>query len=113
MRNLGLCYANGTGTRPDGAEAVRWLESAFEGGADAATVDLGEIYMKGESVRKDQKQATQWFRRAYEAGNAAAMSDLGLAYCEGIGVAPNPVEGSNGCGWQRKTEICRQCGTWQ
>jgi TPR repeat protein len=59
------CYAAGSGTARDEAEAFRWLERAGEAGHVTAMDKLAEIHLNGGLGRApDEKKAEDWATRA-------------------------------------------------
>lgn len=80
-------------------EAIKWLETAANGGDTVAETQLGLCYLEGKGVKKNVDKAFQLFRKAADSGNAEAMFRLGVCYCDGEGVIANA---KNGFSWIEK-----------
>jgi localization factor PodJL len=89
---LGLKYANGEGSGPDDAQAMRWLLKAAQAGEAVAQYRLGTFYEKGRGVDADPNQAIHWYSEAAKAGNRKAMHNLAVAYANGTGGRKNLSE---------------------
>ena len=74
--NLGLYYAEGTGVKPDPAEAVKWWAMAAKQGYAAAQFNLGLMYMKGEGVDENQDEAVRLWRMSANQGFNQAITVL-------------------------------------
>lgn len=79
-------------------EALRWLERAQQGDAEAQFM-LGECYHCGKGVTKDDTSAFSWFRKAAEQNDRNAQYNLGVMYNSGIGTAPDYAQSAF---WFRK-----------
>ena len=67
MAHLGHAYANGLGTAPSNASALRWFRAAAERGAHpSALYGLGYLHLAGFGVPADAKKALKFFTAASE-----------------------------------------------
>lgn len=64
-------------TKPDAAEAERYLAPAADAGNPDAMNALGTMYQFGKGVLKDRTVAERYFRKAAMAGNVKAQANLG------------------------------------
>lgn len=87
---LGLCYLNGDGTEPDGAEADKWLRRAAEQGQQEAQALLASSAQKPASPEDTVTEETlpDWCLRAEE-GDAEAQYQTAAYF-----LAVSPQEGS-------------------
>lgn len=88
-----------SGSKPDYAEAAKWIRKAAEMGDPQAKKLLGLLYWTGRGVPKDVNEAVNWFREAAEAGDAEAMRNLAIAYDTGVGVKKSAAEATR---WLRR-----------
>lgn len=88
--NLGVSFLSGS--KPDYAQAAKWLRTAAEMGDSSAQGNLGFLYWTGRGVPRDPVVAVNWFRKAAEGGDPQAMRCLGVACDKGLGVKRNPRE---------------------
>jgi TPR repeat protein/serine/threonine protein kinase len=86
---VGVCYAEGLGTRPDQREAVRWCKQSAEQGFAAAQAYLGFCYFSGAGVPRNLEEAVRWYRMAADQGYGPAQCNLGLCFEHGYGVFVN------------------------
>lgn len=63
LRNIGLEYYFGRGTKQDYAIAFRYLELAAKMGDKDAQIYLSSMYFKGEGVKRDVNQSEYWNNR--------------------------------------------------
>ncbi len=84
--NLGVAYANGTGTERDYGEALKWFRLAADQGAAPAQFNLGVIYQRGLGVPQDHAEAAKWYLRAAEADDPRAELEIGLKLADGDGI---------------------------
>ena len=99
QNQLGFCFVEGLGVKPDSAEAVKWWRKAAEQGNASAQFNLGVRYYIGDGVKQDKSEAAKWWRKASEQGNANAQFNLGVCYDNGIGVKKDLKEAAK---WYRK-----------
>ena len=99
QREMGRCYALGTGIAQDMVEAVKWYRKAAEQGDPEAQKDLGYCYASGEGVAKDHGEAVKWWRKAADQGNADAQRAMGRCYAKGFGVETDNIVALK---WYRK-----------
>lgn len=87
---LGLCYLNGDGTEPDGAEADKWLRRAAEQGQQEAQALLASSAQKPAAPEDTVTEETlpDWCLRAEE-GAAEAQYQTAAYF-----LAVSPQEGS-------------------
>ncbi|MEM0997604.1 MAG: tetratricopeptide repeat protein [Bacteroidota bacterium] len=77
MRKLYTFYRQGTGTRQDYNQALRWLKKACRMNDPEAQYRMGLVYLNGEcGVAEDRVQARIQFNRAADQGFARAKSAL-------------------------------------
>ncbi len=88
--DLGISFL--TGSKPDYAQAAKWLRKAAEMGDLQAQLCMGLLYWSGRGVEPDAQAAVGWLRKAAEGGEPAAMRILGTAYNRGVGVQRNLEE---------------------
>ena len=88
QRNLGICYASGSGVAAGDAEAVKWFKRAAEAGDANAQFNLGYCYDKGSGVAADVAEAFKWYKRAAEGGDATAQT----AFFSLMTLAPLPTK---------------------
>ena len=82
---LAYRYRDGTGTKRDYAEAVRWAHLAADRGDPGARDFIGWMYFEGLGVRQSHEIAVGYFKSA--AGKSAAAGwNLGQCYFAGLGV---------------------------
>ena len=74
---VGLMYANGSGTDIDLEQAAHWIGRAAERGVAAAQYLLGTRYAAGVATARDEPAAFGWFQRAAEQGHVKARWRLG------------------------------------
>jgi TPR repeat protein len=67
--DLGVAYAQGTGTAQDLAEAARQFERACDLGSMNGCSNLGVAALEGEGTARDKKRAAALFARACKAGH--------------------------------------------
>jgi TPR repeat protein len=91
QHNLGLMYANGSGTSKDDKQAFYWFTKAAEQDFAGAQYNLGIMHDDGNGTPKDDKQAFYWFTKAAEQGNAGAQLNLGVMYADGRGTSKDDV----------------------
>ena len=70
----------------NGAEAVRLLQPAAEGGDSEAALFLGNILLYGSGIAEDPASARKWLEIAASQGRVDAIYNLGAIYDKGIGV---------------------------
>lgn len=77
MSMLGTMYLLGTGVKENGAEAVRWLQSAVDGGYEDALSILGMAYAIGKAgVPIDMARAIQILTTCAEKGDEQSAKML-------------------------------------
>jgi TPR repeat protein len=89
---LGAIYFNGTGGRPNYAQASTWMTAAADQGLAHAQLALAEMYYDGTKVVQNDQLAFKWYQYAALQGMLWAELGMGLLYEEGRGVFPNPSE---------------------
>ncbi|MGF1627742.1 MAG: tetratricopeptide repeat protein [Alphaproteobacteria bacterium] len=77
--------AAGTGTAPDPAQAVVWLQEAARAGHTEAYLPLADLL-----TRVDPERANSWYHRAATGGDTAAALTLAQRYRDGDGVDADP-----------------------
>jgi TPR repeat protein/serine/threonine protein kinase len=120
MKNLGVCYENGTGLAKDEAMAVEMYRRAADDSDADGMVHLGVCYRHGRGVPKDEIKAVELYKRAADAGNAYGMVNLGACYEKGNGVPIDhskaaeqyrrAADAGSGIG-MRNLGVCHQRGT--
>jgi hypothetical protein len=99
-RNLAQLYERGRGVERSDANAVRWYESAANGGDGEAMYQLATRYERGRGVKKDATLALQWYTKAGDAGLLSAQLALGEIYEKGrLGVTKDKAKALD---WYRK-----------
>ena len=99
-RNLAQLYERGRGVERSEANAVRWYESAANGGDREAMYQLATRYERGRGVKKDATLALQWYTKAGDAGLLSAQLALGEIYEKGrLGVTKDKAKALD---WYRK-----------
>ena len=79
-------YAEGLGTAPVSAIALKWYRQAAEQGFSQAQFNLAHMYENGIGIRRDVEQMITWYERAAAQGNLHAQYKLGSIYLNGEGV---------------------------
>jgi TPR repeat protein len=64
MRNLGVCFAEGTGVEADEVKAAEQYQQAAEAGDSYAVYTMGYCYGHGEGVGEGLAKAAEWCSRA-------------------------------------------------
>jgi hypothetical protein len=99
-RNLAQLYERGRGVERSEPNAVRWYESAANGGDREAMYQLATRYERGRGVKKDASLALQWYTKAGDAGLLSAQLALGEIYEKGrLGVTKDKAKALD---WYRK-----------
>ncbi|MCQ2380638.1 MAG: hypothetical protein MJ025_06945 [Victivallaceae bacterium] len=81
--NLGYCYENGLGVRPDDKMALFWyMQSADNGDADAQY----KVAKYNQGIFNNAKDAASYFAKAAGQGHAESQYELGVCYRDGKGV---------------------------
>ncbi|MGV7215849.1 DUF3857 domain-containing protein [Bradyrhizobium sp. UFLA05-112] len=83
---LGVMYRDGSGTKRDGAEAIKWFRLSAEQGDAYGQANLAYVYEIGLGTALDEKQAADWYAKAADQGNAYSQSRLAAMYRDGRGV---------------------------
>lgn len=89
--NLGIAYANGTGTERDYGQSIKWFRRAAEQGAAPAQFNLGVIYQRGLGVPQDYAEAARWYLLAADGDEPHAQLEIGLKLAEGQGIPQDKV----------------------
>ncbi len=89
--NLGIAYANGTGTTRDYRQSIKWFRRAAEQGVAPAQFNLGVIYQRGLGVAQDHAEAAKWYLKAADGNESRAQLEIGLKLAEGQGIAQDKV----------------------
>ena len=84
--NLGMCYMQGLGCRPDGMLAFESFRTAAELGHPEAINNIGGCYRDGLVVRQSPEMSVRWFAKSAELGNAYGQLNYALALQRGDGV---------------------------
>lgn len=66
--------------------AVRWIETAANGGITTAQLVLGQLLLDGHGVSRDANAAFSWFTMAAKSGDIEARNMMGRCYEQGWGV---------------------------
>ena len=99
---LGYMYDEGSGTKENNAEAVKWYLKAANSGVAGAQYNLALMYENGEGIGKDIKNAIAWYTKSAIQGNAYAQYSLAYAYEAGEGVEKDIVESFK---WYKESAI--------
>ncbi|MGY4436957.1 TPR repeat protein/transglutaminase-like putative cysteine protease [Bradyrhizobium sp. F1.13.1] len=83
---LGAMYRNGSGTKRNSAEAIKWFRLSAEQGDAYGQENLAYVYEMGLGTARDEKQAADWYAKAADQGNAFSQSRLAAMYWDGRGV---------------------------
>lgn len=78
MYELGLCYADGTGTDKDLKRAFGSFLNAGEKDIDIAQFRVGKCYAEGLGTAKDIQKAANWYKKSSILGNIEARNALAL-----------------------------------
>jgi TPR repeat protein len=89
---VGIMYADGSGTGKDKRKAVIWYEKSAAQSHTGAQFNLGECYFVGEGVLQDYAEAAKWYQKSADAGESLAQYKLGSLYFNGQGVPKNHVQ---------------------
>ncbi|MGZ8913827.1 MAG: SEL1-like repeat protein [Methylobacter sp.] len=74
--NLGKCYLDGKGTKPNEAEAMKWFKKAADHNETIAQIELAKMYKKQNNI----KETVYWLREAATGGDASAQYKLCAEY---------------------------------
>lgn len=99
---LGYMYDEGSGTKENNTEAVKWYLKAAKSGVAGAQYNLALMYENGEGTGKDIQNAITWHTKAALQGNAYAQYSLAYAYEAGEGVEKDIVESFK---WYKESAI--------
>jgi TPR repeat protein len=84
--HVGAMYRDGSGTRRDAGEAVRWFRLSAEQGDAYSQEQLAYLHETGPGQVRDEKQAADWYAKAAEQGKAYSQARLAAMYRDGRGV---------------------------
>ncbi|WP_240535210.1 DUF3857 domain-containing protein [Bradyrhizobium sp. YR681] len=84
--HLGAMYRDGSGTKRDAGEAVRWFRRSAEQGDAYSQEQLAYLQETGPGQVRDEKQAADWYAKAAEQGKAYSQARLAAMYRDGRGV---------------------------
>ncbi len=90
--NLGLCYENGFGCKPDPVKAFEYMQKAADQGHALAQNNLGIYYKKGIGCTPDPIKAFEYVQKGADKGDAHSQNNLGIFYENGFGCKPDPVK---------------------
>ncbi len=82
---LGRAFMRGLGTATDEREALRWLNSAAEGGHTEAQYLAGEIHERGRTSGARMELAAKWYLMAAKGGLPAAQAAMARLSAKGLG----------------------------
>ncbi|TCU74985.1 TPR repeat protein [Bradyrhizobium sp. R2.2-H] len=84
--HVGAMYRDGSGTKRDAGEAVKWFRLAAEQGDPYSQEQLAYLQEAGPGQVRDEKQAADWYAKAAEQGRAYSQMRLAAMYRDGRGV---------------------------
>jgi TPR repeat protein len=84
--HVGAMYRDGSGTKRDAGEAVKWFRLAAEQGDPYSQEQLAYLQEEGPAQVRDVKQAAEWYAKAAEQGKAYSQMRLAVMYRDGRGV---------------------------
>lgn len=76
MYHLGLCNAEGYGTRKDPKKAADWYKKSAARGDEDAEYRVGLCYETGAGVKQDAQEALAWYRQAASHGQPDAAAKV-------------------------------------
>ena len=85
-RNLGYCYAVGTGVERDKEKGAQLYIKAAEAGNARAMCNIGVMYEYGNGVPQSYEKAVEWFRKSAENGYSRGMTNYAVKLRYGVGV---------------------------
>ena len=74
--NLGICYANGQGVKPDYNASFNWYVKAANAGDKVAQCNLGYCYTIGRGTEQNEYKAEEWYQKSADCGYAIAQCNL-------------------------------------
>jgi hypothetical protein len=91
---VGYIYSDQWGlTRPNYAEALKWLTKAADMGSWDAQIRIGQMYFFGLGVKRDPRVALDWFRKSADRGYSIGECEVGDCYLDGDPeIKPDPVQ---------------------
>lgn len=90
--DLGTCFENSKGTKPDPAAALKWYKMAAEKGHVMAAFQAGLAYTTGSGTARDPASAVTYYKKAAYAGHPFSLFVLANHYTSGSGIEKNLVE---------------------
>lgn len=90
--SLARMYYQGTGTKADAEETVRWFRRAAERGHADSQYMLGLHLAHGDGTLPDPKEAYQWYLKAALQGQSYAERSVAVALKQGSGVKADLTE---------------------
>jgi len=84
--NMGMCYLQGYGCKPDAARAFQCFRAAAEDGHPEAINNIGGFYRDGIFVSSNAEISVRWFKKSSELGNPYGQLNYALALQRGDGV---------------------------
>ncbi len=92
QHSLGFIYAEGLGTAPVSAIALKWYRLAAEQGLTQAQFNLAYMYEHSIGIRRDNKEVLKWYGKAAQQGNLLAQYKIASMYLNGEGVEVNHLK---------------------
>jgi len=86
LYNLGMCYLQGYGCKPDPALALQCFRSAADEGHPEAINNIGGFYRDGLIVGTNVEISVRWFQKSAELGNPYGQLNYALALQRGDGI---------------------------
>ena len=77
---LGICYANGYGTKKDTIQAGQWLKKSAENSIPVGMYGWGVYLYNGKGTQKNIPLAIEYYKKAAEGGIISSMNCLGEHY---------------------------------
>lgn len=90
--NIGVCYYEGLGVKPNPTEAFNWTMKAAKQGFAPAQNTIGLHFCSGEGVEENLAEAFKWCMKAAKQGDAHGQFNVGRFYGKGIGTSKNSAE---------------------
>ena len=90
--DVGTCYEEAKGTKPDPAAALKWNRKAADQGHPAAAFNVGLAYTTGSGTERNPSTAASWYKKAAYGGHVFSQFVLANHYTSGTGIEKNLTE---------------------
>jgi TPR repeat protein len=90
--DVGTCYEEAKGTKPDPAAGLKWNRKAADQGHPAAAFSVGMAYTTGSGTERNPTTAASWYKKAAYGGHVFSQFVLANHYTSGTGIEKNLTE---------------------